>query len=38
MKCNLKVKPIECKIDVSPYIVLGFILGCLFGLAMGALI
>ena len=38
MKCNLKVKPMECKIDVSPYIVLGFTLGCFFGLAIGTLI
>ena len=35
MKCELKEKPIDCKIDVSGYITLGFILGIPFGLAVG---
>lgn len=38
MKCGLKEKPIECKIDVGDYITLGFVLGVSFGLAVGMVI
>ena len=38
MKCGLKEKPEECKVDVGNYVTLGFVLGVSFGLVVGMVI
>ena len=34
MKCELKEKPDECKVDIGNYVTLGFTMGCFFTLAI----